>query len=161
MFGVRFVKSQPTTYLMQFKGGRVAREGAGLSFFYYGPTTSVVAVPVGSHAEDFIFEHTTSDFQSVTVQGQVTWRIAEPHKAAAMLDFALRPDGRGYASEDPERLAQRVLGIVQVLTQKAISRLALMEALPAAGSLAEASRCNCRARRDRACLELSAWPFLR
>ncbi len=137
MFGIRFVKSQPTTYLMQFRGGRVTREGSGLSFFYYGPTTSLVAVPVGSRGEDFIFELLTSDFQAVTVQGQVTWRVAEPRKAASMLDFALRPDGRGYASEDPERLAERVLGIVQVLAQKAINRLALRDALAASGDVAD------------------------
>ncbi len=137
MFGIRFVKSQPTTYLLQFKAGRVAREGAGLSFFYYGPTTSLVAVPVGSRGEDFIFELVTADFQAVTVQGQVTWRVAEPRKAASMLDFALRPDGRTYASEDPDRLAERVLGIVQVLTQKAVNRLALRDALQAAGNLAD------------------------
>src|ERR1700730_13246785 len=29
MFGIRFIKAQPTTYLMKYKGGRIAREGAG------------------------------------------------------------------------------------------------------------------------------------
>ena len=43
MLGIRFVKSQPTTYLLQYKGGRVKREGAGLSFFYYAPTTTLVS----------------------------------------------------------------------------------------------------------------------
>ena len=45
MLGIRFIKSQPTTYLMQFSGGKVVREGAGQSFFYYAPTSSIVAVP--------------------------------------------------------------------------------------------------------------------
>ena len=26
MLGIRFIKSQPTTYLMQFRGGKVVRE---------------------------------------------------------------------------------------------------------------------------------------
>jgi regulator of protease activity HflC (stomatin/prohibitin superfamily) len=138
MFGICFVKSQPTTYLMQFKGGVVAREGAGLSFFYYAPTTSLVAVPVGSHSEDFIFEHVTADFQGVTVQGQVTYRVGDPRKTAAMLNFALRADGRTYASEDPEKLPQRVIGVVQVLTQKAIKDLRLKAALQASSDIAEA-----------------------
>lgn len=29
MLGIRFIKSQPTTHLMQFRRGRVVREGAG------------------------------------------------------------------------------------------------------------------------------------
>jgi hypothetical protein len=33
MFGIRFIKIQPTTYVLQYKAGKVKREGAGLSFF--------------------------------------------------------------------------------------------------------------------------------
>ena len=72
MFGIKFIKVQPTTYLLQYRAGKVVREGAGISFFYYSPTTSLVAVPMGSTEVPFIFEETTADFQTVTVQGQVT-----------------------------------------------------------------------------------------
>ena len=46
MLGVKFIKVQPTTYLLQYRAGEVVREGLGLSFFYYAPTTSLVAVPI-------------------------------------------------------------------------------------------------------------------
>src|SRR5688572_23228013 len=105
MFGIRFVKTQPTTHVMQFKGGQVVREGTGLSFFYYGPTSSIVAVPVASKDQDFIFEQVTADFQTVTLQGQVAFRVGEPRKLASMLNYALTPDGRSYASDDPEKLS--------------------------------------------------------
>ena len=42
MFGIRFIKSQPTTHLMHFRGGKLIREGAGLSRFYYAPVTTMV-----------------------------------------------------------------------------------------------------------------------
>lgn len=129
MFGISFVKSQPTTYLIQYAGGRIVREGAGLAFFYYGPTSTVAAVPVGSRDEPFIFEMVTRDYQSVTVQGQVAYRVAEPRKAAGMLDFALRPDGKTYLSDDPQKLPQRVLAITEVLLQQAVKVLSLRDAL--------------------------------
>jgi hypothetical protein len=44
MFGIKFIKAEPTTYLLQYRGGQIVREGLGLSFFYYAPTTSLVAV---------------------------------------------------------------------------------------------------------------------
>jgi len=31
MFVIRFIKAQPTTYLMKYRAGAVTREGAGLS----------------------------------------------------------------------------------------------------------------------------------
>lgn len=135
MLGIRFIKSEPTTYLMAFRGGKIVKEGAGLSFLYFGPTTSLVAVPVGSRALDFIFQPVTSDFQAVTVQGQVSYRVSEPQKLSGMLNFSLRTDGR-YASDDPEKLRDRVLGVVEVLIQKALKQMALRQALLASDDIA-------------------------
>lgn len=90
MFGIKFIKVQPTTYLLQYRGGKVVREGLGLSFFYYGPTTSLVAVPVGSADVPFIFQETTADFQTVTIQGQVTYRVGDPKRLRRFMPVAIR-----------------------------------------------------------------------
>lgn len=140
MFGLRFIKISPTTHVIQYSGGKILREGAGISFFYYSPTTSLVAVPVGSTDEPFIFEEKTSDYQSVSLQGQITYRIAEPKKLAALMDFTLEPSGRGYASEDPEKLPQRVINLVHVLAHAEIEKLSLRQALRASESLVVAIR---------------------
>jgi hypothetical protein len=107
MLGIRFIKSQPTVHLMQFRAGKLVREGAGQSFYYYAPLSTLVAVPVASQDRAFILELVTADFQSVTVQGQVTYRVTDPRRTAAMMDFALRADG-SYVSEDPLRLGERL-----------------------------------------------------
>src|SRR5690349_10945359 len=115
MLGVKFIKAQPTTYLLEYRRGRVIREGLGLSFFYYAPTTSIVAVPVQSSDVPFIFQETTADFQTVTVQGQVTYRVGDPRKLAGLLNYTLSPGGRTYISEDPEKLPERVIHVINVL----------------------------------------------
>src|SRR5580658_10137468 len=99
MIGIKFIKVQPTTYLLQYRGGQVVREGLGLSFFYYAPATSLVALPVGSDDVPFIFQETTADFQTVTIQGQVTYRVGEPKRLAALLNYTLARDGETYVSE--------------------------------------------------------------
>ena len=136
MLGLGFVKVPPTTYLMQYRGGAIKREGAGLSFFYFKPTSSLVAVPVGSRDEGFMFGFATADFQQVTVQGQVTFRVSDARKTSALLDFTLQPDGSGYASEDPEKLPQRVVRTVEVLCQQLIKGMPLKEALQSPAQLA-------------------------
>src|SRR5215467_15346505 len=98
MFGIRFIKVQPTTHLLQYRGGKVVREGSGLSFFYDGPTSSLVAVPVASTDTPFIFQEMTGDFQSVTIQGHVTYRVGDPKRLATLLNYTLAPYGQGYAS---------------------------------------------------------------
>jgi SPFH domain / Band 7 family len=140
MFGIRFIKAQPTTHLMQFRGGKLVREGAGLSFFYYAPAATVVAVPVASHDRPFMLELVTADFQSVTVQGQVTYRISQPRRTAAMMDFSLRPNGRDYNSEDPARLGDRVAQQAEVIVQQAVQALSLKQALRAAALIARGAQ---------------------
>ena len=98
MLGIRFIKVPPTTYLLQYQKGRLGREGTGLAFFYYGPTTSLVAVPTASTEVPFIFEETTADFQRVTIQGQITYRVTEPKKLAASNLIQQQYDGRSGRS---------------------------------------------------------------
>ena len=133
---IGFAKAPPTTYLMAFRGGEIVREGAGLSFFYAMPTTSVVAIPIASRAQDFIFDPVTADFQAITVQGQVAWRVGDPRRLAGLLDYTLRSDGRTYESDDPKRLPERVIGTVEVLVQKAVKTLSLKAALLASDEIA-------------------------
>src|SRR5437763_1963889 len=135
MFGIKFIKVQPTTYLLQYRGGRIVREGLGLSFFYYGPTTSLVAVPVASTDTPFIFQETTADFQAVTIQGQVTYRISEPKRLAALLNYTLEKDGDTYVSEDPEILPERVIHVINVIARAELQKLPLREAIRASDEL--------------------------
>lgn len=138
MFGIQFIKIQPTTYLLQYRGGKVVREGLGLSFFYYAPTTSLVAVPVGSADVPFIFQETTADFQTVTIQGQVTYRVGEPRKLASLLNYTLAPNGHAYASDDPKKLPERVIHVINVLARAELQKLPLREAIRASDELVKA-----------------------
>jgi len=57
-----YMKARPTTYVIHYQRGRVKREGAGLAFLYYSPTSSISAIPIGSADLPFVFTETTSDF---------------------------------------------------------------------------------------------------
>jgi membrane protease subunit (stomatin/prohibitin family) len=138
MLGLKYIKAQPTTYLMAFKQGKPVAEGPGLSLIYYSPTTNLVAVPIGSREAAFVFEKVTADFQPLRVQGQVSYRIAEPTKAAARLNFALKGDAATYASEDPARVPQRIVAAVEVLVQNSVQGLNLTEAIRGSAQLAQA-----------------------
>ena len=137
MFGIKFIKSQPTTYLIQYRDGKAVRQGAGISFFYYAPTTSLVAVPVASTDAPFIFNEVTADFQEITIQGQVTYRIADPQRVAQLLNFSLDGVRQAYVSDDPQKLPQRVVNVIKVLTQKELQTLTLRQALRAADALVQ------------------------
>lgn len=128
MFGIRYRKANPTDYLLQFSRGKLIREGAGLSFFYFSPASSTVSVPLASANIPFVFTEPTDDFQTITVQGQMTYRIADPKKAAAMLDFTVDPQGR-YLTDQYQKLPERLVYGLQTLVRAEIQGLSLREAL--------------------------------
>ena len=136
MFGFKFVKFPPTTYVMQYRNGKLRKKGAGLSFLLYSPTSTLVAVPAGSAAAPFMFSEKTGDFQEVTVQGEVTYRIARPETMSTQLDFTLEEDAETYVSEDPEKLIARLVNSAQVLAQQEIKIRNLREALKSQQELA-------------------------
>jgi hypothetical protein len=130
MFGIAFMKAAPTTYVLHFKNGRVVREGRGLSFFYYAPTATIVAVPIASIDVPFVFNEVTADFQEVSIQGQLTYRVTDAQCLASLLDYSVRPSG-AYASEDPQKLNERLVNVTQVLASAVTHRLRLREVLVA------------------------------
>lgn len=134
MFGIEYLKAPPTTYVLHYKSGRVKREGAGLSFLYYQPTSTVVMVPAASADVPFVFNEVTQDFQEVTIQGQLTYRVAEPKRLAKLLDFSVEPSGR-YRSDDPTKLEDRLVHATHMLARGVIGRLSLREALAASEAL--------------------------
>jgi len=135
MFGIRFIKTQPTDYIIQFKKGAIKREGLGLSFFYFAPTTSLVRISQASVDVPFMFSEVTKDFQEITIQGQIAYKVEDPKKLSSMLNFTVRADGDSYASDDPEKLPHRLVNHVQVLTRSQLKSLDLKEAMGASDGL--------------------------
>ena len=123
MFGISYLKMTPTTYVLHFKAGKVKRAGPGLSFWYYQPTSTVVAVPLASSDVPFAFNAVTRDFQELTVQGQLTYRVVDPTRLAGLLDFSIDQRGK-YRSEDPTKLEERLDNATQVLASHILGYVA-------------------------------------
>jgi regulator of protease activity HflC (stomatin/prohibitin superfamily) len=137
MFGMRYAKFEPNVFVLKYRRGKIVKEGAGIALWYFAPTTSLMAVPVTSSEVPFIFDEVTADFQALTVQGKVIYKISDPKKTAQLLNFTLDAAGRRYISDDPEKLPARVMNIVQVLTKIEIAALPLKKALIASEVLAK------------------------
>ncbi len=128
MFGICYRKANPTDYVLHFSNGKPVHEGPGLAFFYFAPSSSIASVPQVSTNVPFAFQEPTADFQTLLVQGQLTYRIAQPKKAAAMLDFTLDTKGR-YVTDHYQKLPERLIYSLQTLLRGHIQTLALRTAL--------------------------------
>ena len=138
MLGIEFIKFQPNEYVLKYRNGKVVKEGAGLAFRYYAPRTSIAMLPLASSDCPFMFEETTADFQTVYLQGQATYRIANPKSMAVMLNHTLviKHGSRHYVSEDPQKLAPRISNLIRVIAKKEIEGLKLAAAISGSEALA-------------------------
>jgi regulator of protease activity HflC (stomatin/prohibitin superfamily) len=129
MLGIGYFKGLPTEHVIRYSGGKVRGEGRGLAFFYLRHSTQVVAVPTSSLDASFVFNEATRNFQSVTIQGQATYRIHEPRRTAELLNFTINPETRAYVTSDAERLSQRITNVLQMATRASIEGRSLEDVL--------------------------------
>lgn len=134
MFGVRHIKFDSMTYIFHYKNGNIKREGRGLSFFYFSPNSSIVAIPIGSNDLPFIFQESTNDYQTVHIQGQISYKITNPKILADVLDFTV-DDNRQYKKNDMEKLNQRIINEAQTATSSYIHEIKLKDAIRSAKTI--------------------------
>ena len=130
----RYMKAAPTTYVLHFRNGKLLKEGPGLAFFYYSPTSTIVTVAQASADAPFAFQENTGDFQTVTIQGQVTYRVTDAKKLAATLDLSVAPNGV-YRTDDYQKLPERLVREIQMLMRAEVQKMTLREALTGSGKL--------------------------
>ena len=138
MLGIRYFKADSSTYVIRTSGGKVLDRGNGLSFFYNAVTSSIAAIPMNVQEAPFIFSLQTADYQEVSVQGQIAYRILEPETIAGLLNFTVKKENLSYVSEDPLKLGDQVTRMVQSIAQAAIQAATLREALGLNQALATA-----------------------
>lgn len=138
MFGIHYLKTAPTQYILHYQNGRLTRAGPGLAFFYYKPISSIAVVPVGSADAPFIFNEIAADYQPVTVQGQLTYRVTHPQLVASLLNYTIGGAPDRYLTDDPDKLPQRLVNLAQVLTRTEISSRPMRSAIGASDEIAAA-----------------------
>lgn len=132
-----YIKFSPNQYVIRYQNGKVVREGIGLSFFFFEHATSAAAIPISTGDADFIFEETTADYQAITVQGQLTYKITDYAKISSSLDFSVNLKTKEYIADPMKKLSKRIINIAEVLVKSHIRTMQLTTALQASQELAD------------------------
>lgn len=126
-----YIKFSPNEYVLRYKKGKLKAEGAGLSFLFWEKNTSACSIPVSNIDADFIFQEITQDFQTISVQGQLTYRILDYTKIAAAMDFSVDLRTKQYYSDPMKKLSKRIINIAEVLVKSRIGTSAMSDAIRA------------------------------
>ncbi|WP_326812649.1 SPFH domain-containing protein [Streptomyces scopuliridis] len=127
--GWSHLRSAPTAHVRHHRRGRLVHDGPGLSFRFRALTAALSEVPVDDRELAMAFHARTADFQDVTVQSTVTYRISEPAIAAARLDFSIDPDTGAWRGAPLEQLATLLTETAQQHALAVLARTPLSAAL--------------------------------
>ena len=102
---VRHLRSEPSRHVVHFSAGRRRRSGRGLAFWFLPLSSSVVEVPTDDRDLPFLFHARSRDFQDVTVQGAVTYRVVDPEALAERVDFTIDLRSGRHHEQPLEKIA--------------------------------------------------------
>ena len=121
---LRHLRAEPTSHVMRYRRGRLVADGPGLAFWFRPITTAVAEIPVDDRELPFLFHARSADFQRVTVQGAITFRVADPARLAARIDFTVDLESGGWSAEPLEQVGGL---LTQLAQQFVIDQLAARE----------------------------------
>ncbi len=116
VLGFRHVRSEPSSHLLVYRNGRLKASGRGLTGWFMPLSTSIAEIPVDTSELTFLVQAQTRDFQEVTVQGSVGYRIVRPDAMSDVVDFSIDLTRGTYIKEPLEQLASFVIGQCKQVT---------------------------------------------
>lgn len=126
---VRHLRAEPSSHVIHYKNGRLHRSGRGAAFWFMPLDSGVVEVPVDDRELGFLFHGRSSDFQDVSVQGVLTYRVVEPSVLAERIDFGIDLSSGRHLREPLEQLRGMLTQLAQQLALDFISVTAVRELL--------------------------------
>ncbi|MGH9126979.1 MAG: SPFH domain-containing protein [Acidimicrobiales bacterium] len=109
--------------------GRVVHDGVGQAFWFRPLNAALSEIPADDREQPLLFHGRTADFQDVTVQATITYRIVHAETAATRIDFGIDP-ARGVWRATP---LEQVGGLLTELAQQhaldLLARMTLPQAL--------------------------------
>lgn len=86
---VRHLRADASSHIQHFRQGRRVRSGRGLAFWFAPDGASVSEIPMDDRELPFLLKGQSSDYQDLTVQGGIVWRVADPEMLGERIDFSI------------------------------------------------------------------------
>ncbi|PSJ42988.1 SPFH domain-containing protein [Allosphingosinicella deserti] len=115
------LRSDASSHVIRYRNGRIRQSGRGLVFWFRPETASIAELPMDDREMALFVKGRSQDFQSVAVQGTLTWRVADPELLASRVDFSIGLFTGAHQAEPIQRIETRLAGLVN---QAALQHLA-------------------------------------
>lgn len=126
---VRHLRAERTSFVLKYTRGRVHRAGPGLAMWFWPMSTSIAEVPIDDREVPFVFHARSSDFQDVSVQGVINYRIADPALTAERVDFAIDLTSGLHTKQPLDSIASMLTELAQQLAWRYLAKSGIRDIL--------------------------------
>ena len=126
---VRHLRADASAFVLAYRKGELVRAGRGLSFFFLPHAASIAELPADDREMPILFHGRSSDFQDVAVQGVVTYRVADPKRLAARVDFTIDLSRGVHLRQPLERLQLLLSQLAEQYAWTLVARTPVREIL--------------------------------
>jgi regulator of protease activity HflC (stomatin/prohibitin superfamily) len=110
---IRQLRCDASSHVQRFRKGRRVQSGRGLAFWFLPAGASISEIPMDDRELPFIFTTRSSDFQEVTVQGTILWRVDDPEKLGDRLDFSINLKSGAHLALPIEQIRNLLTSLAQ------------------------------------------------
>jgi len=128
-FFLRHLRGESSAHILHHRGGETAHSGRGLSFWFLPMSASISELPMDDRELSILFHGRSQDFQDITVQAVVNWRVAAPELAASRIDFSVDLKTGLWRRTPLETIAQMLTEQAQQLAWSYLARNPLQTVL--------------------------------
>lgn len=125
------LRAEPSQMILHYRNGALRRQGAGLAYWFVPLNAAVAQLPVEDCTTTFMLNERSSDFQAISAQISLTYRVADAVLAAARVNFSIDLAKGVWLDRPLDRLAtlwsQRALAPARAYLSRTTLEAALRE----------------------------------
>lgn len=119
----RQLRSDASVHIQRFRNGKPVQAGRGLAFWFMPDGASIAETPMDDRDLPFIFHSRSKDFQELVVQGLAVWRVVDPIKLAARMNFSIDLKQGLPLGQPLDQIAVLLTGLAQQLATQYLAEL--------------------------------------
>ena len=134
---IMYRKFQPCDYVMLVKNGKVIKEGTGLTVLCDTMRTNILSVPATAFDGTFAFDDiVTADYQTVCVQGAITYMISDYKQAVKMADFGFERNIKEKQVNAMNLICRRISNVLKAIVIREVCERNIRQIIKLADEMA-------------------------
>lgn len=123
------LRAESSSHVLHYRNGRLVHQGRGLSYWFLPMSAAIAEIPMDDRELSLCVSARSSDFQDVSVQGALGWRVVDPIALCERVDFGIDPKRGVHLRQPLDAIALRLSQLAQQHAAEWVGGRALRDVL--------------------------------